>query len=91
MKYFYAIYDFTAKKSNAGFGFANAKKAIAFTTKKARDEFVDSRKYWDFSCDAITRKQAMTMLESIHETLSKGLPVDSIDAIEMVTLWESRY
>ena len=58
----YAIIDTTARKSNPSHGFANTKKAIAFSSKEKREAFLDARKDWDLSARAITRKLAMKML-----------------------------
>lgn len=58
----YAIIDTTARKNNPSHGFANTKKAIAFTTKEKRTAFLADREAWDLSARKIPRKLAMTML-----------------------------
>ena len=88
----YAMYDITATKSNPGYGFANSKKAVSFTTSIKLADFLESRKF-DFSAKRITRKEAMTMLESVYGGQDKGLTLDSIDmaTCKMVVLRSSKY
>lgn len=85
----YAVYDWTVHPSNPGHGFANAKKAIAFSSKGKRDAFLASRDDFDFSAKPITRKAAMKMLGRYYDDpRRKGLELDSIGG-DMVVLWES--
>jgi hypothetical protein len=58
----YAMIDTTARKGNPSYGFSNAKKAIAFSSKEKREAFLKSRESWDLSAKTITRKLAMKML-----------------------------
>lgn len=61
---FYAKYDWSAKPSNPGFGFANAKRVAVFLSKSERDAFVDYREDFDYSCEPISQKDALTYRES---------------------------
>lgn len=80
-KHFYAMYDWTVTKSNPGAGFANSKKAVAFTSKAARDAFVADR-YYDNSAKAITRREAVKMAEVLSERGDKGIMIhNSADAV----------
>lgn len=93
MKY-YAIYDLTAKKNNPGNGFANTKKAVCFSTFSKLMDFLEARKDWDYSSKRITRKEAMSMLESFYgEKGKKGLDLDHWyeqgQDFKMVCLWTS--
>jgi len=81
IKHYYAIYDWTVAAANPGFGFANTKRAIAFDSKGKRDNFVKDQSDFDYSCEKITRKQAMSMLENEPMTLNKGLPLNDIDGV----------
>lgn len=56
MRMYYAIYDQMVKRSNPGYGFCNTKLIAAFGTRRERDDFVEKRKYFDFSCRAIKRR-----------------------------------
>jgi hypothetical protein len=58
---FYAMYDFMAHPDDPD-GFANSKRAYAFSRKKVRDSFVANRR-WDFSCKAITAREAWKFRE----------------------------
>ena len=77
----YAMIDWTAKKSNPGYGFANAKKAIAFSSAAKRDEYLADRSIYDLSACKITRKKAMTMLERYPDG-SRVLPLDCEDFMD---------
>jgi len=90
-KHYYASYDWSVVESNPSVGFANTKRAIAFNYKGKRDEFVEKRSQFDFSCKPITRKEAMQMLETVPMTMDKGLPLNIIDSIMFLVLRESRY
>jgi len=83
---FYALYDFTASEGNPGHGFANSKGAVAFVTKEKMAAFLLERENFDFSARRITRKQAMTMLETVPGTNNKGLQLNKIGADEFVSL-----
>jgi len=89
----YAIIDTTVSINNPGSGFANAKKAIAFSSKALRDKFLADREHWDLTSKKITRKQAMKMLVIVDpNTKDKGLPLDQEDFFEnCIVLKESNY
>lgn len=91
---YYAMIDTTARKSNPGYGFANAKRALAFSTKAKLNAFLDEREDYDFSAKRITRREAMKMLETIPHSFKgrdKGLSLDGPDTFDYVTLRESNY
>jgi hypothetical protein len=69
---FYAKIDHTTTKRNPSFGFVNSKTAIAFETKNARDEYVDERSVYDFSCKAISAKEALKYRHELPDG-TKGL------------------
>jgi hypothetical protein len=87
---FYAKYDFTAKESNPGYGFANAKRAVCFTGADSLLAFIKGRENWDFSAKRITRAEAMKMLETVPGTNDKGLPHGCINSADYVTFRESK-
>ena len=90
MKHYYAIYDFTVKRNNPSYGFCNAKKAIAFESKKDRDKFLADRSDYDFTAKAISRKQAMRMLEQTPNSgYDFGLPIYGSDYDYMIVLKSS--
>jgi hypothetical protein len=72
----YAIYDITARKSNPGHGFANSKRAVAFSTIEKMKAFLAERDNYDFSAKRITRREAMVMLEPCYDSRDKGLWLD---------------
>jgi len=79
-RFYYAMYDFTVKRNNPSYGFCNAKKAVAFETRKDRDKFLADRSDFDFSAKVITRKQAMRMLEQTPNSgFDYGLPIYNSD------------
>ncbi len=79
-RFYYAMYDFTVKQNNSSYGFCNAKKAIAFESKTDRDKFLVNRSDYDFTAKAITRKQAMRMLEQTPNSgFDYGLPIYNSD------------
>lgn len=88
---YYAMYDWTAKKSNPGYGFANTKRALAFSTKAKLNAFLVECEDYDFSAKRITRRNAMKMLEPIPEGRDKGLPINDPVTCDYVTLWKSQY
>jgi hypothetical protein len=88
---FYAMYDFTARESNPGYGFANSKRAVCFTSKTSLDAFLKCRENWDFSAKRITRVEAMKMLETVPGTNDKGLEHGAVGSCDYVTLRESKY
>lgn len=88
---FYAMYDTTARESNPGYGFANAKRAVCFTSKTSLDAFLKGRENWDFSAKRITRAEAMKMLETVPGTSDKGLERGAVGSYDYVTLRESKY
>lgn len=90
-KYYYAMYDWTVAAANPGFGFANTKRAIAFDSKGKRDQFVKDQREFDYSCEKITRAQAMTMLENEPMTANKGLPLNDLDGIDFFVMRYKRY
>ena len=83
---FYAMYDFTARKGNPGYGFANTKKAVAFTSKEKMNSFLHEREAYDFSSKRITRKEAMKMRDTVPFAFAKGLALDGIDICNYVIL-----
>jgi hypothetical protein len=87
-KHYYARYDrFQAAHQNSpGVGFANTNAAIAFDSKKKRDQFVKYQKTFDYSCEPIKRKEAMTMLENVPCTNDKGLPLNNLEDMEFFVM-----
>jgi len=87
---FYAKFDRTVRQSNPGFGFCNTKTALAFRTRRERDAFVAERESYDFSTSAITRAEAMRMLERVYDhPYDKGLFVGKYIEGSMVVLRSS--
>ena len=77
---YYAMYDFMTYKGNPGRGFANTKSGIAFKTRAERDAFLAEKGNYDFTAKAITRAEAMTMLEAVYDSRGdKGLRLGSED------------
>ena len=83
---YYAMYDSVVSKQNPGFGFANSKNAIAFKTKKERQDFIEKRKSFDFSVKPITRKEVNSFLEELPFPHEYGVQVGSLDSWEYVVL-----
>jgi hypothetical protein len=87
---FYAKFDRTVRQSNPGFGFCNTKTALAFRTRRERDAFVAERESYDFSTSAITRAEAMRMLERVYDhPYDKGLYLNQHGLGQMVVLRSS--
>jgi hypothetical protein len=91
MKHYYCIYDWTVTAANPGVGFANTNAAVAFDSKQKRDQFVEKQREFDYSCEKITRAQAMTMLVNKPMTLNKGLPLNDIDGVDFYIMRYWRY
>lgn len=77
MKHYYALSDWTL----------NRKTAIAFTSKKFRDDYVTERKLTEINCRALTRKEAEKLAGLINFTgnTSKwciGLPIQYPDDLD---------
>jgi hypothetical protein len=89
----YAIYDTTAKKGNPGHGFANTKRALAFSSIDKLADFLGERKVYDYSARRATRREVMTMLESVCGESDRGLWIDEIPSGSgnMVILRKSAY
>ena len=87
---FYAKFDRTVRENNPGHGFCNTKTALAFRTRQERDAFVAERGGYDFSACAITRAEAMGMLEQVYDhPYDKGLFVDKYLEGDMIVLRSS--
>lgn len=89
---FYAMFDLTVHKGNPGYGFANSKAALAFRTKKEREQFLKDREYFDFTAKALSRGDALKMVEQVYDDPhDKGLYVNKYLGEEMVVLRHSPY
>ena len=77
---YYAKYDFTTNPQNAGNGFANSKKCYAFYTKKDRNNFISYREDFDFSCKAITRREALSFAFNLNGIMGKGVEIFNSDS-----------
>jgi hypothetical protein len=87
---FYAKFDRTVRENNPGRGFCNTKTALAFRTRQERDTFVAERSGYDFSACAITRAEAMRMLEQVYDhPYDKGLYLNQHGLGQMVVLRSS--
>ena len=86
MKFYYAMYDWTVRESNPGCGFANTKRAVAFTSKKERDEFIKARSWYDYSTTIISAKEALKMLEELLYPFEKGLRLNDPNGACVVVL-----
>lgn len=89
----YAMYDTTVRPSNPGYGFSNAKRALAFSFREDRDAFVANRESYDFSAIKISRREAMKMLEPIYGGPDMGLWLDGPPenpSTKMITLRSSK-
>jgi hypothetical protein len=79
MKY-YAQYDsFIESHSRTmdmpSFGFANMKKAVAFSTKEKMETFI-KRHSFDLTCRRISRRDAFKMAECGDNGCNRVLPLD---------------
>jgi hypothetical protein len=59
MKHYYLRIDTTVSKQNPGFGFCNSKKIMAFKSFDLREKALEFFREFDFSCQSLTRKQAL--------------------------------
>jgi len=92
--HYYAKYDTFQdhNRDNAGWGFANTKRAIAFNSKKQRDDFVKKQSDFDYSCEAITREVALQMLELCPMSNDKGVLLVLADGnFDFLILRASKY
>ena len=87
---YYAMYDFTVNPGNPGYGFANGKRAIAFTDIRKLHEFIDNRHYYDKSCRRISRREAEGMVEWIYDR-QYGLPLNGPNSRDYVIFRERMY
>lgn len=86
---YYAMYDFTVSSENPGYGFANSKRAVAFTSLQKLREFVGNR-YYDKTCRRISRREAESMVEEVYDR-QYGIPLNGPDSRDYVILRERMY
>ena len=67
MKHYYAQIDWTARKANPGYGFANTKRATFFNSETERDRYVSIRSTWDYSCKKLKLSEAIKYREEVFD------------------------
>lgn len=78
-RYYYARIDtFQRTKKEYGYGFANTKTAIAFSSSEERKNFLDST--YDLSAKKITRREALTYATPIRGDRDAGLGLEIFSA-----------
>ena len=88
----YAMYDWWVSSNNPSWGFSNTKRAIVFDSKEKRDAFLEEQGTFDYSCEPITRKEAMGMLEQFECGFNcKGLRLNSKEYDKCIIFRQSEY
>jgi hypothetical protein len=79
MKHYYVEIDTFVSRNNPGHRFCNTKGVVVFEKFQEMKDFLENRKYWDFSAQRVSRRYAETHAERItaphNYDYAKGIPL----------------
>ena len=65
----YAMYDMMVRPSCPGHGFANSKRACAFSNMRLLKDFLEKRESYDFTACRISRVTAISMQDIFRDRI----------------------
>ena len=82
-KSYYARIDWYVSAQNPGHGFCNSKKIISFPSFDDRKKYLLERSRYDFSCMAITYREAIKERYSDYDPSCLGCHTASLDEFKV--------